>query len=360
MTRRDFAVLNDPFLDSPTSATQGEARIAATAEAPAADGSAGYARVGSTQAAAASPATSPATSAANAFQIASRSRTVVPESTTSGLARIAAGQPATSNVTSASSPEPKPMDMAEMSAFIKKQAEASGLTETAADLEADFAAFAAARQEEWKKNVQQVKEQASSQVRQVADQGIAFGEAAMPSIPDMAFGDGFGSTERAQPLIQQMSGQSSGAATQPVKEMPNPFVDQAAAGTEQNPFAELQADENPFGFQPPVTSADRQVQNSGLSQTEPRSNPGQSFEDFASSAESKLTGKIESKPAPQPESNPFEQWQKQPQKMATQSTQQAKPVSQPRTATAPAAKQDKLDDKFGFDVGWRPANMERP
>lgn len=359
MTRRDFAVLNDPFLDSPAAAapgqaTPGRATVAATATASASNDTQGYARVGTTQPTPGSPAAQPAATATNPFQMASRARTIVPESTTAGLARIAAG-PTTAPVT----PPAQSMDMADMSAFMQQQAKASGLTETAADLEADFEAFAAARREEWGQQAKQAKQKVSNEVQQVADQGLAFGES-MPSIPDMAFGSEFSATETAQPLIRQMSGQTSATATMPVKEMPNPFQDQVTQADSPNPFENLQLDDSTFA----APSESRQVKNAVLPSMTPRSNPAQEFRDFAAAPESQLTGKIPTESTMPSQANPFEEWHKQ-QAQAAQTTPPpttpaAAPVVNFNQPTTQPKQQKKLDDKFGFDVGWRPANMERP
>lgn len=372
MTRRDFAVLNDPFLENSPVANPEAGQVALTAAAPAAPaarGSEGYARVGDSRPD--QPAANP-----SPFQTASGSRTVVPESTTSGLAKIAAGQMQRQQMPMAiAAPEAKQMDMADMSAFMQQQAEASGMTETAKDLEADFEAFAAARQKEWKQKVQTIKQDTGNEVRQVASQVSAFGESAMPSLPDMSFDDDFGMNETAEPLIRQMSGQVSAIAsnarqsvTEVVAEMPNPFRDQVSSevGIASSPFSA-----NPFEFddlsakmeQPMATQATSRPSLSG-SAANARSaarNAADSFNDFASFADSQLTGKIASKPTAAVQSSPFEELSP-----PAPRTQQSNGVtgfgSQPAVnSTQPAipSSQDNLDDKFGFDVGWRPANMER-
>lgn len=359
MTRRDFAVLNDPFLENSAIATPESAEVALTANASAASGTEGYARVGGPAQPQQAPKTSP-------FQMASRSRTIVPESTTAGLARIAAGDTSSQRMPTASAaPEAQQMDMADMSAFMKQQAEASGLTETAKDLEADFEAFAAARQKEWKQKVETVKQQAGSEVQQVADRVSGFGDAAM---------------ETAEPLIQQMSGQAamgSPRATsvlEAVAEMPNPFVDQASStdGTTGNPFAD-----NPFGFDAPSANTRQETPTQATSKpslsgtaANARSSAqtaGESFNDFAAFADSQLTGKISSQPVAPTDAKPFAELTQQtpprtqqPAASTSFGSQHAGPdTNRAAQVPNPAGNQNKLDDKFGFDVGWRPANMER-
>ena len=366
ITRRDFAVLDDPFLrESPASdPTVGQTTLAA-ADSSNADESVGFARVGDSN-----PAQEVQSQTSSPFQTASRSRTVVPESTSAGLAKLAAGPPQDQQMPTASAaPESKILDMAEMSAFMKQQAEASGMTETAKDLEADFEAFAASRREQWKDKVQTMKQAAESEVRQVASQVSAVGASAIPSLPEMSFDDGFGIGETAEPLIRQMSGQMSGVAaiarrsvSEVVSEMPNPFEDQFAGqqGSASTPFSD-----NPFGFDDLTAKAEQAFGRSKASMTSAASdvrsaaqNAAQNaagsfadfadFADFAAFADSQLTGEIVSPPTTTRSSNPFED------------------LSPPRaSAVAPVGNQsatgskNSLDDDFGFDGGWRPANMER-
>lgn len=373
MTRRDFAVLNDPFVDDSAVASQESSQRSLNASAPA--GAEGYARVDASRQAQPATATSP-------FQTASRSRTIVPESTTAGLARIAAGQmPSQKMPTASAAPAAQQMDMADMASFMKKQAEASGLKETAKDLEADFEAFAAARQKEWSQEVQGMKQQASGKIQQVANQASAFGAAAMPSLPDMSFDDGFATTETAEPLIRQMSGQASAAAasaratvSEIVTEMPNPFLDQgssAEVGNSDSPFSD-----NPFSFEQPVAKAAQSMATSRPSMSRHaatgRSSGESALDDFAAFADSQLTGKItpsSSSTSVQP--NPFSDFDAPAKPAVRQTSQQApgvagfgsqsaKTSSRGVTSTKPNTDSaGKLDHKFGFDVGWRPANMER-
>lgn len=373
MTRRDFAVLNDPFLNDSAVASQESRQRSINASTPA--GEEGYARVDASGQAQPATATSP-------FQTVSRSRTVVPESTTAGLARIAAGQmPSQKTPTASAAPAAQQMDMADMASFMKKQAEASGLEETAKDLEADFEAFAAARQKEWSQEVQGMKQQANGKIQQVANQASAFGAAAMPSLPNMSFDDGFATTETAEPLIRQMSGQASAAAARAratvseiVTEMPNPFLDQgssAEVGNNESPFSD-----NPFGFEQPVEKAAQSLATSRSSVSRHVANAGSSaesaFDDFAAFADSQLTGKITpSSSSTNMQSNPFADFDA-PAKPAVRHTaeqsrgvagfgsQAATTSSSGVTSTKPNTEAaGKLDHKFGFDVGWRPANMER-
>lgn len=369
MTRKDYAVLSDPFLDkSPVAipvAEQTSLTAAANAEQK---NSAGFARVDI-------GGQNPPAAAGSEFQNVSRSRTVVPESTSAGLAKIAAGKmPSQQMPVASAAPEASKMDMAEMSAFMRQQAEASGLTQTAKDLESDFDAFAEARQKEWKQQVQGMKQQASGQIQQVADQASAFGSA-MPSLPDMSFEESFGGAETAEPLIRQMSGQAAATAAQAratvseiVAEMPNPFMDQVATegSTSDSAFAD-----NPFGFDEPAASGAQPLATSrpplAAAASSVRSTTQNTFEDFSAFADSQLTGKINSQSAATPSSNPFVD-------LNSPATPTAQPVpestafgGQPaingvnstvKTQASPSP-QAKLDDKFGFDVGWRPANMER-
>ncbi|MEP3481966.1 MAG: hypothetical protein ABJZ55_22175 [Fuerstiella sp.] len=382
MTRRDFAVLNDPFLeDSPVgdSKTGQLALAAADSGSASEDGTTGFARV-----AGSNPAEPAQSQSSSPFQAASRSRTIVPESTAAGLAQIAAGRTQNQQMPTASAaPDSKHMDMAEMSAFMKQQAEASGMTETAKDLEADFEAFAATRREQWKQQVQTMKQAAESEVQQVASQVSALGESAMPSLPDMSFDDGFGMEETAEPLIRQMSGQMSGVAaiarrsvSEVVAEMPNPFEDQTAGqqGSASSPFSD-----NPIGFDDLTANTEQAFAHSRASVSAAASNvrsaaqnAAGSFDDFAAFADSQLTGKIAAQPTTARQSNPF-------QELNPPMDSPSPPVGNQSAmgfngfgteagfmdgqnaskATSSSSSKSNLDDQFGFDVGWRPANMER-
>lgn len=373
MTRGDFAVLNDPFLDSPAEASSEATRLAATA----ADTTQGYARIPSTSAAAQPSAAVQAAvpSGGSPFRTAGQSRTIVPESTTAGLARIAAGESSAANQTpEALLPKHAPMDMADMSAFMKEQAEASGLTETAEDLEEDFEAFMAARQENWKQESNTIRNQAANQIQQVSDEVNQFADTDWPSLPEMAYEGGQAAKEIAQPLLQDFSSQAStvaqrtqAQAAQAIAEMPNPFAEPASGSTAKsvNPFEEMAMEGNPFGASPPPQ---RTVQTASASQPSAGAQQSldQQLEEFAAFAETELTGRIQTqKPAPEP--NPFQLLQSRVNQPASASaTNHASPIrtvtqSKPAQPAQPTVEKEaeKLDSNFVFDVGWRPANMER-
>ena len=326
MTRRDFAVLNDPFLND-----------------PAADDTVGVVRFG--QASPAQPPGQPAVTQPP-VQTVSNSQTVVPESALNDLAKMAAGD----NPAATMAQKTNATGMPEMSAFMKQQAEASGLTETAKDIESDFEAFAAARQKEWTEQNQAIQQQVRGRVQQVANQVTEFGEAVAPSLPDMSFDEGFGFAETAEPLIHQaanVANQVQQSVTEAVAEMPNPFADQMPSDLSE--FAD-----NPFGFEAPIAN---QVQAAADKAED-------AFSDFANFANSHFPQQT---PAPTDQSNSFQSLTppvapqvQRPQQAVPSGQNQTNATSDPWAEPSSSFPQQRLDDKFGFDAGWRPANMERP
>ncbi len=197
-------------------------------------------------------------------------------------------------------------DMASMAEFIKDQATASGMVETASAADEDFTAYAAAKSAEWQEEVEKVNESASPLIRQISQETMTdLEEVAKTANAKIA-----AEQSRAVPLIKKPI--SVFETAEPPKQMHGASTNATPIGS-PNPFAspDVQPRAKPQAF------VDTQPDTSVF---EPRETPAAETQAVA---------------------NPFAEFDK--------------PANEVRpSTTTPAAKSTKtLDEGFSFDSGWR-------
>lgn len=220
LTRRDYAMLKDPFLDrSAVAKVDEESDVNAT-------GVSGVAQVSDLSAAG---------NADKKMALVSDTRTTRTTSTTStppnatadfkgvrmnGMGEIIrpeggpslddfiekAAEPATA---AAETAQNSAGDMADFTKFVKGQAEASGMTETAKELDEDMNEWFVKQNEEWNQQVQNVEDRATPLIGSARpDQEVAIEtHPEMPALPELGYGNpaptaGRSAPEIATPLIQ--------------------------------------------------------------------------------------------------------------------------------------------------------------
>ncbi len=215
----------------------------------------------------------------------------------------------------ASTSESKPTNgnMSEFTAFLEEQAQASGLTETASDLDEDFAEWAAAEKQDWQRKMAAVEERATpvvssiqqvSQANPIATPSGTAPAATRPNLNQAMYARETDQLETATPLIQQQPHVPTPPA---LKTAEGRSVVAPEVGTE-NPFAALQAQRRTPDATAPVRPA-----------------------------------------------------------TASEPVWEAATQPKPTVSQAPnfdfnevtPAKKD-LDSGFNFDTGWRPSNFEQP
>lgn len=302
LTRRDYALLRDPFTgsalteDGQTSLTDADPPPLDSVQAS----DAGFVKV-------ADEATDQAVSrvAADYSRVASSEINQHPVPTLAGAQGVRLPgseiQSAAEDLAASTGEAARPVDMAGMAAFMEEQASASGLTDTANELKSDFSEFAAKRQQEWKQQVAEVEdtvEATTNPIRQVSR------TISSPAGPQEAAAL---SAATAQPRAAQPFAASDH------KDAAVPLI---ARGT-QAPFAAAAA--------PPIGAADPFAPISP--KTEAAAGPqGAVFDEPVNPAE---------------QLNPFAEFDHQVDGTA-----------------APSGRS--LDAGFSFDSGWRPSNTVHP
>ncbi|MEQ9406801.1 MAG: hypothetical protein RIK87_03710 [Fuerstiella sp.] len=328
LTRRDYALMRDPFTSSVAAGNQ-----TAESDEPPLPGirpeSTGVVRIGDSSAAALSDQ-AVADYAGTTDKNNVSGRPVVPgtagsETDNRGIPAVTAfagtetkSAQGRARVTAA---EPVVPDLDQMAEFMEEQATASGLTETANELQQDFAEFAARRQAAWQEEVNGVRENAAlpseNSIRQVgrstdAKANMASDFATQADYSRAAENNDAGMvklSEKATPLIRKTAVAAPAPVTAPPAEPPigsdNPFAGAA-------PAPEFPAGATP-AVTPPVFDKPAVAPAAAASPSADKSNP------FAA----------------------FDQQRKQ-------------------NAANAGAEGDRLDSGFTFDSGWRPSNAVRP
>lgn len=299
-TRRDYAAMQDPFVDpSAVGDVNSNAGIATL------DDTTSRATVASeigTQ-------TRPQPSAQNAVAASNPPTATNRESSTAPVNSMTAssttgpslsdfvGKTAPAEVPSdASADSVKDQDMAGFAQFLEQQAAASGLTDTARELDKDFAAFTAQAEDE--------KDLLIQKTRQAANR----------------------SHEVAQPLIRKVS-------------------EIRTAAMVGEPSTEKAFGENPFD-----ESASPLVQHALSTIAEPVKSPAASRQSKPAEFEQKTDV------AEETERNPFAEFESLP--AATSLPPSVAPKQEPvKNHNSPAKP---LDATFKFDTGWKPSTLVRP
>ncbi|MEZ6126464.1 MAG: hypothetical protein R3C49_25360 [Planctomycetaceae bacterium] len=325
LTRRDYAALQDPFLDQSALAEK---------EAPAKKGTSGFVKIDDT-AGSATTAAAPGTSAGRTTAQAgtamvSQSKTVADAGAAKSFPGVRA-QGVSNSVVPGSGPSlsdfvSKPAqsagskavavtaaaatnddaDLAQFTEFLEGQAEASGLTDTARQLDSDFATFAAQRKQEWSAQTAAVTSAAQDKASPLINT-VRNAEAAV--------------SDRAEPLIQQIHAETAAPLIEPVRKTA------AAAGSAFSDAAKTakQAVANPFEAIP-------------FGQPAAAETPRPKFDDAPSASSSKSTSTADD------QWNPFAAFESAPASSAAKPNETEKPKT--------------LDSGFQFDSGWRPSNLK--
>lgn len=350
LTRRDYALLKDPFLD----------RTAVAEEAEEKPPIASVASYGTSGVAVATDLT-----ADESIRTASQTKPSGP--TEFGGIRVRGmgdaiktdigtpGNPIASN--SPDTPLDDATDMADFAAFVKNEAVESGLTETAQEIDKDMGQWFEQQNAEWKQQAAAVEEQAQpfiNPARQVRQAISIETHPDMPTLPALGFGEEPSSViaETATPLIRKASAATASwvvptptvSERQVAAEIPIPSKDVFAP----NPFADTTERTTPINASPsrnrnaiaPMVGAGSPENPFATVAGNKESIPEPVFDDASTEEKWSPFSGFDSHPSPAARVSAFEE-----------SSSEAEP-------TPAAAQQKPLDTGFNFDSGWRPSNMK--
>ena len=161
--------------------------------------------------------------------------------------------------------------MASMAEFIKEQATASGMEETANAANEDFTAYAAAKNAEWQEEVEKVNESASPLIQQISQETMTDLEEVAKTANAMITAE----QNKAVPLIRKPI--TAFEATEQPKQMHGAATNSAPIGS-PNPFAT--PDVQPRAKRQPVTETqpDKSVFETPTAESQPVSNPFAEFD----------------------------------------------------------------------------------
>ncbi|MEZ6130446.1 MAG: hypothetical protein R3C59_17310 [Planctomycetaceae bacterium] len=383
LTRRDYASLDDPFVDK-SSLTADTKKDADKDE-----GSSGFAKLDSTQPAIATaqPATAQPATADPGIGRATVAKGNTP--TFGGVRAVGmsnviasdtdsapdngpsledfvtkAAQPATSSLNAATDAVAKTSvtpDTEEFAAFLGEQAEASGLTETAHELDAGFADWANSKKKEWKQKTAQAENQVAATVNPIRQVSQGVTAALAPTVSSSASSTAV--PESAVPLIQHTTAATQHKMPEAISAPPvarplrqgNPFADQLPE------FPEMDA----AVTAPPPTqtaAAAPAIAPPATPPATPRTRlPGSSPPAVSSVPAAAATGAAAKTPATQVEEpwDPFAAFDG-PSRPPTTQPSPVSGTSPFGNSTAAQSGGQTLDSGFRFDSGWKPSNMERP
>ncbi len=259
-------------------------------------------------------------------------------------------------------PQAPGTDMEDFTQFVKGQAEASGMTNTAQELDEDMNEWFVKQNEEWNQQTQAGEEHAAvliDPVRRVQEVAID-AHPEMPSLPQLGFGNPSSATkssnpEIATPLIQQAA-TTKDRWIVPTTTAPK-IASAAAAESNSQPATKSEFAPDPFaafsGQTADAAPSFAEIQpTSGTKPPAGTTNPNPFAEEFSV--------------APKPQNANEDQWNpfnsgNRPiaSPTPTQTSQGQAPAAEgfdrPFRAKA-AAEQPTSDSGFHFDSGWRPTN----
>lgn len=310
LTRRDYALLDDPFaapLVDDESSEQPPGKDVKTSTA-------GFVQIGGADASGNSPVAD--------YGNVERTQTAATESPSgSGVVQgVGNGERSrrsgpSLNDLNASGTENAASNMADMASFMNEQARASGLNETADELQEDFAAFAAQQERQWEEEVATVRTRVPDSEYNVMNE-LTDGTSPAP-------GD-----DSATPLIRQTQ-HSDGAAGLPIEERPPAAARNVHTSRPAPRIAERVGPKNaPIGDPSPFVfdeSAEQPQQKTTV--------PEPVFED----------PKRDVVKDAEPTDNPF----------AAFEARKKQGGEQPESRNT-------LDSGFSFDTGWRPSTVVNP
>jgi hypothetical protein len=256
-------------------------------------------------------------------------------------------------------------DMEEFAEFVKGQAVASGMTETAKNLDEDMNELFARQYAEWNQKAQVAEERAIPLIGAAREaQAVAIEpHPEMPSLPELGFGNPRRSldteSEVAKPLIQSAATTQANwvvpTPTTPEFEVPAESPLGNASGSSMSdfgpdPFAALSPDIQGMGSPPPSNITPM----SGVRITPAQRNP--LAEEFGAALRPKPpTPKVDAPNDPKQQWNSFSSNERKPV-MAPKPTATTNPFDDPFRETATPKKpveQKPQDSGFNFDTGWR-------
>lgn len=258
-------------------------------------------------------------------------------------------------------------DMASMASFMREQAQASGLNETAEELTDDFTAYASQKEKQWHDDVAQVKGASTEAARAVRTTGSGIERVAAEvteSPVDVMdhLSDGSGSfedfasrEESAMPLIQNRGRQANDAklpmTPQPAGEPPK--LGGSFTPRPRRPLSRL-ADpvgprRAPIGAPSPF-SVEALPEKPQTPPTVTQQKPATTVPepDFAEPPVFESDTTVETEVSAEESVNPFEAF----------ATQSESKTTSPKAADSEAPRT--LDSGFNFDSGWRPSAVVNP
>ncbi len=349
MTRRDYALLKDPFTsrgEESRTAMAGEAPVPgmslsqagfARVEAPAPGGLSNEATANYENVAKAGPTEPAGVSSTNfpGVKVSGVSDAVAANETPSvGAPNPFAPKPfdVATKAAANNNSEPQTPDMASLAKFMEDQARASGLTNTANELNADLSEFAAKRKQQWEAEVTGAEEKAAPLIQTV---------------------------KQVSQVVEQVSGQTGQTARAVTNSVFNETANATASAADQarplldGQFPNAQArsqSRNATTTQPPIGSANPFAAIEAAMANTKKTPPTPPTPVFDSSASfGAVASPKASNSAPDP-NDPFAAFGQQ-------------PVAQPASSSSagkPASGGDTLDAGFNFDSGWRPSGVSRP
>jgi len=340
LTRRDYALLRDPFLDRSAVADED------VDDRPEAKGTSGLVRIDDTvpssqtkTAAKTVAQTNSAPSTSSKFEGVHVRGMGDSISTESGPSLSDFVDQKAEPVVATVKEEAKvaDADMAEFAAFVRGRAQENGLTETAQELDTDIAEWAdaaAAERESWTVRGTALDRlgaaAAAKTVQQVSNTRNAMQHPDMPTLPNLGLGDQSETNEIATPLIRKDAQVVNGAFAEPTSA--------SKAAPEES---------NPFDFGGPEIRPQPTEQNKTAATSKAAPDP------FASIPNPEFDAPKMDAPKVDDKWNPFSGFDE-----PSQTSNLPKPtLNSGATSSKPSA--SKLDDGFEFDSGWRPSNLEK-
>jgi len=225
-------------------------------------------------------------------------------------------------------------DMAGLAKFMEDQAKASGMTDTAKNLSEDLSEFAAQRKKAWDSEVAAVEEKAAPliqsvrQVSQTVEQVAGQSNNAGTAVTNSGFSSAVNATtqpaEKAQPFITNQL-PSPQAQRPAVRKSTQPPIGNA------NPFAAIEAAMTPATASSKQTTPPTPVFSAAVAADSDANNPFSAFD--TQDAGTRNGASVVAKPSEFDSSN---------------------------GETSGKVSGDTLDAGFSFDSGWRPSTATRP
>lgn len=346
LTGRDYASTKDPFLDrSAVAKVDAVEQNSSRGRAPATNGTSGVVQVADLNAPlSANNKVRTATQSETkpqfgGIRVSGMENTIATDSQPNAFSDLirTASQTKTANAPQSTS---EVTDMAGFTEFVKKEAEASGMTETAKDLDG-MAEWFTAKNEKWQQQAAEIEEVASPLINAVSQTRTVQPPPDMPTLPELGFGEQLTTRakEMATPLIQSRGEAAAAAAASWIV----PTVTTGASPvptrgeSEVTPISHIQA--APSANMPPIPQ------------------PEQSISQNPFGAEHIPPPVFDQQPTDE-KWNPFEAFDREPSR-AVRVNAEASPFGDALTKPKPVgSSSSQTDSGFDFDSGWRSSNVK--